>query len=75
MTSNAQSNPISRYTILPGCYRLRRSIERLIPHLVLIFFTVLALFPIVLIVINSFKIKKGHLWPALRSAQLPRPSA
>jgi len=35
----------------------------MIPHLILIFFTVLALFPIVLIVMNSFKIKKaifGH---------------
>ena len=40
-------------------YRLRQSIDRLIPHLVLIFFTILALFPIVMIVVNSFKIKKA----------------
>jgi raffinose/stachyose/melibiose transport system permease protein len=40
-------------------YRLGRFIDRLIPHLVLIFFTVLALFPIVMIVVNSFKIKKA----------------
>jgi raffinose/stachyose/melibiose transport system permease protein len=40
-------------------YRFRRWIERLIPHLILIGFTVLALFPIVLIVMNSFKIKKA----------------
>lgn len=38
-------------------YRLHRVIDRLIPHLVLIFFTVLALFPIAMIVINSFKKK------------------
>jgi raffinose/stachyose/melibiose transport system permease protein len=38
-------------------YRLRLAIDRLIPHLVLIFFTVLALFPIVMIVVNSFKKK------------------
>jgi raffinose/stachyose/melibiose transport system permease protein len=38
-------------------YRLRRSADRLTPHLVLLFFTVLALFPIVLIVMNSFKKK------------------
>jgi len=44
-------------------YRLRRHIERLAPHLILILFTILALFPIVMIVMNSFKIKKaifGH---------------
>ena len=62
MTINAQ--PQSIQSIHPSrMYRLRRSLERLFPHLILIFFTVLALFPIVLIVMNSFKIKKaifGH---------------
>jgi raffinose/stachyose/melibiose transport system permease protein len=43
----------------PLSYRLRQSASRLAPHLVLIFFTVLAMFPIVLIVMNSFKIKKA----------------
>ena len=58
MTSNAHPKPIEP-THPSRLYRLRRSIERLIPHIVLIFFTILALFPIVLIVINSFKIKKA----------------
>ena len=56
MTSNAQPVELTHPSRL---YRFRRWIERLIPHLILIFFTVLALFPIVLIVMNSFKIKKA----------------
>ena len=49
---------IPSHTTQPSfLYRLRRVIDRLIPHLVLIFFTGLALFPIVMIVINSFKKK------------------
>jgi raffinose/stachyose/melibiose transport system permease protein len=56
MTSNVSS--VSAQPTYPtGLYRLRRAIERLIPHLILIFFTILALFPIVMIVINSFKVK------------------
>jgi raffinose/stachyose/melibiose transport system permease protein len=39
-------------------YRLRMRIGHLVPHLVLIFFTILALFPIYLIIMNSFKLKK-----------------
>ena len=56
MTSNPQ--PVN-CTHPSRLYRFRRWIERLIPHLVLIFFTILALFPIVLIMMNSFKIKKA----------------
>jgi raffinose/stachyose/melibiose transport system permease protein len=44
-------------------YRLRLLAGRLAPHLILIFFTALALFPIVMIVVNSFKKKPaifGH---------------
>jgi raffinose/stachyose/melibiose transport system permease protein len=36
-------------------YRLRQALRRLIPHLILISAAVVALFPIVLILINSFK--------------------
>ncbi len=38
-------------------YMLRQSFSHLSPHLVMVFFSILALFPIVLIVINSFKKK------------------
>jgi raffinose/stachyose/melibiose transport system permease protein len=58
MTSDEQPQPIQ--SINPSrTYRLRRQIERLLPHLVLISFTILALFPIYMIVMNSFKIKKA----------------
>lgn len=58
MTSNAQ--PLSVQPTHPSqTYRLRRQFSRLAPHLVLIFFTILALFPIYMIVMNSFKIKKA----------------
>jgi len=54
----SDAHQIPSHTTQPSLlYRLRRIIDRLIPHLVLIFFTVLALFPIVMIVINSFKKK------------------
>jgi raffinose/stachyose/melibiose transport system permease protein len=58
MTSDAQPQPIQS-TNPSRTYRLRRQIERLLPHLVLISFTILALFPIYMIVMNSFKIKKA----------------
>jgi raffinose/stachyose/melibiose transport system permease protein len=58
MTSNAQPQPIQP-TNPSRIYRLHRQTERLLPHLVLIFFTILALFPIYMIVMNSFKIKKA----------------
>jgi len=58
MTSNAQPQLIQS-THPSRTYRLRRQIERLLPHLVLISFTILALFPIYMIVMNSFKIKKA----------------
>ncbi len=40
-------------------YRLRLFFSALLPHLVLIAYAVIALFPIFLIVINSFKSRKG----------------
>jgi raffinose/stachyose/melibiose transport system permease protein len=40
---------------VPSGYRLRRSAGRLVPHLIMILFSILALFPIFMIVINSFK--------------------
>lgn len=40
-------------------YRLRQFFSALLPHLVLIAYAVIALFPIFLIVINSFKSRKG----------------
>src|SRR5690242_26794 len=43
---------------VPITYRIRQWIGRAIPHVILIAFSVLALFPIIMIVINSFKAKK-----------------
>ena len=40
-------------------YRLRRSFESAIPHLILIGYAIIALFPIILILINSFKSRKA----------------
>ncbi len=57
--TNAMTNP----TRPSALYRLRLLAGRLAPHLILIFFTALALFPIVMIVVNSFKKKPaifGH---------------
>lgn len=44
---------------LPFGYRLRRFVEKLLPHLVLIVYAVIVLFPILLIIINSFKARKA----------------
>ena len=40
-------------------YRLRRGVQAFIPHLILIGYSVIALFPIFMIVINSFKSRKA----------------
>ena len=40
-------------------YRFRRFLERLFPHLILLSYTVIVLFPILLIIINSFKNRKA----------------
>jgi raffinose/stachyose/melibiose transport system permease protein len=40
-------------------YRLRQFFSALLPHIVLIAYSIIALFPIFLIVINSFKSRKG----------------
>jgi raffinose/stachyose/melibiose transport system permease protein len=69
MLSNARDFP-SQPTQPSLLYRLRLLIDSLIPHLVLIFFTVLALFPIVMILINSFKKK-----PAIFGQPFALPSA
>jgi raffinose/stachyose/melibiose transport system permease protein len=56
MTNTVEETKISK----PGFgYRFRRTIEGLIPHLVLLGYTVIVLFPIVMIVINSFKSRKA----------------
>ena len=44
---------------MPFLYRLRRFIGRLLPHLVLLSYLVIVLFPIFLIIINSFKNRKA----------------
>ena len=44
---------------LPFLYRLRRFIGRLIPHLLILSYLVIVLFPIFLIIINSFKSRKA----------------
>jgi raffinose/stachyose/melibiose transport system permease protein len=51
-------------------YRRRLQLGRLLPHLVLIFFTILALFPIFMILINSFKKK-----PAIFGAPFQLPTS
>ncbi len=40
-------------------YRLRRALDNLLPHLVLGLYMIVALFPIIMIVINSFKARKA----------------
>ena len=55
MSKDKPDLPISSHP--SRMYMLRQFFGRLAPHLVLIFFSLLALFPIVLIVINSFKLK------------------
>jgi len=48
-----------RTTGMPFLYRIRRIFERLLPHLVLLSYLVIVLFPIFLIIINSFKSRKA----------------
>ena len=74
MLSKAQNIP-SHPTQPSFFYRLRLAIDRLIPHLVLIFFTVLALFPIVYDRHQLVQEKAGYLWSALCISRLPRLSA
>jgi raffinose/stachyose/melibiose transport system permease protein len=59
MTTNSSQTSPATHAYPSIFYRLRQYLNRLAPHLVMIFFTVLALFPIVLIVMNSFKIKNA----------------
>jgi raffinose/stachyose/melibiose transport system permease protein len=40
-------------------YRIRRAVGAFIPHIILLLYTLIALFPIFLIVINSFKARKA----------------
>ena len=40
-------------------YRLRQGLGRLAPHIILIGYSVIALFPIVMIIINSFKSRQA----------------
>ncbi|HEX2980371.1 MAG TPA: carbohydrate ABC transporter permease, partial [Anaerolineaceae bacterium] len=40
-------------------YRLTRFLRRLVPHLILVGYSIIALFPIFMIVINSFKARKA----------------
>ncbi len=54
-TAIKEQNP----STLPFGYRLRRFVEKLLPHLVLIVYAVIVLFPILLIIINSFKARKA----------------
>src|SRR5689334_21950941 len=42
-----------------GTWRLRRLAEQAVPHVILLIYTVIALFPVVLIVINSFKSRQA----------------
>lgn len=57
MTAHTPANIATTITEPSRVYRLRQFLGRLAPHLVLIFFSIIALFPIVMIVINSFKVK------------------
>ena len=40
-------------------YRLKRFLEGLIPHLILLSYAVIVLFPIIMILMNSFKARKA----------------
>jgi len=44
---------------IPRLYRFRHFLERLFPHLILLSYTVIVLFPILMIIINSFKNRKA----------------
>jgi raffinose/stachyose/melibiose transport system permease protein len=48
-----------RISGMPFSYRLRRFLEGLIPHLILLSYSVIVLFPIFMILINSFKARKA----------------
>jgi raffinose/stachyose/melibiose transport system permease protein len=56
MTTAQNDLPVSG---MPFSYRLRRFLEGLIPHLILLSYSVIVLFPIILILINSFKLRKA----------------
>jgi raffinose/stachyose/melibiose transport system permease protein len=53
-----QTTPKPIHTTEPLAYRARKFLEAAIPQLILMVYTVIALFPIFMIVINSFKAKK-----------------
>src|SRR5512143_2742110 len=59
MAATDQSIAMGKSREASFSYRVRRFFSRLLPHLVLISYALLALFPIYLIVMNSFKIKKA----------------
>jgi len=40
-------------------YRLRLGVARLIPHIILAGYSVLAVFPVIMILMNSFKMRKA----------------
>jgi len=41
------------------CYRLRLGVARLIPHIILAGYSVLAVFPVIMILVNSFKMRNA----------------
>lgn len=55
------TNTIDRHkpSTLPFIYRFRRFLEGLFPHLILMGYGIIVLFPIFLIIINSFKSRKA----------------
>lgn len=58
VTPNIESNlPTRPGSEVPVSYRLKQTLSGMVPHLILIGACVVALFPIVLILINSFKVK------------------
>ena len=52
-TIEVQATSVSR------SYRLRRNLERFAPHIILVGYSLFALFPIFMILINSFKSRKA----------------
>ncbi len=54
----SDSSPVRTATF---AYRLRRFLGNLAPHLVLAGYSIFALFPIFMILINSFKTRKAIL--------------
>jgi raffinose/stachyose/melibiose transport system permease protein len=67
MTTSLKDHKTS--SLSPG-YRLRLFIERLIPHLILIGYAIIVLFPILMILFNSFKSRKAIFGAPF---QLPTP--